>query len=298
MSEKLRRIAESNRFQGFIIGVIVLAGVVVGFETYPAIAERHHGLLHFLNQAVLWVFVVEIAIKMGAEGKRPWRYFGDPWNIFDFSIVAVCFLPLNAQYVAVLRLARLLRVLRLVKALPKLQVLVGALLKSLPSMGYIAILLLLLFYLYAVLGTFLFGPNDPVNFGSLQQTFLTLYQTATFEGWIDRMNVSFYGCNDIRVDYAAELCTAPRAAGWWAAAYFVSFTVLATMVILNLFIGVIVGGMEEAQEELAASLRKDEAQAEGALPLAGRLKRLSEQLEEIREELHALSEDEGKAEKR
>jgi voltage-gated sodium channel len=292
MSEKMRQIAEASWFQNFIIGVIVLAGLVVGIETYPDLHERFHGPLELLDKLIIGIFIVEIGVKMAAHGSRPWLYFKDAWNIFDFTIVAVCFLPLDAQYFAVLRLARLLRVLRLVRALPKLQVLVGALLKSLPSMGYISILLFLLFYLYAVLGTFMFQGNDPLHFGNLQRTFLTLYQTATFEGWIDRMDMNFYGCAQFGCDDGAT----SSAHGWAAAFYFVTFTVLATMVILNLFIGVIVGGMEEAQEELAAEQAKGRLEAEMAtLPLAARLAKLSEQIEQVHKELQELSEYERRS---
>ena len=104
--EVLGKIAESSLFQNFIIGVILAAGVIVGIQTYPSVVESHGHILDLLDTIILWIFVAEIVIKMGAEGRRPWRYFFDPWNIFDFVIVAVCFLPIGAEYVAVLRLAR------------------------------------------------------------------------------------------------------------------------------------------------------------------------------------------------
>ena len=132
-----------------------------------------------MDQVILWIFVVEIVIKMGAEGKQPWRYFADPWNVFDFIIVAVCFLPINAEYAAVLRLLRLLRVLKLVRALPRLQILVGALLKSIPSMGYVSLLLLMLFYVYACAAVILFGENDPVHFRNLPLAMLSLFRVVT-----------------------------------------------------------------------------------------------------------------------
>lgn len=119
MSSFLKGIAGSPRFQNFITGVILLAGVVVGIETYPSVVDAYGTALHLLDKVILAIFVVEVVVKMGAEGHRPWRYFLDPWNVFDFVIVAVCFLPVDAQYLAVLRLARLMRVLKLVRALSR-----------------------------------------------------------------------------------------------------------------------------------------------------------------------------------
>ena len=139
-----KKITETSWFQNGITFVIIFAGILVGIETYQEFAARHGYIIHFLDQLVIWIFVAEVIIKMAAEGKKPWRYFLNPWNVFDFTIVAACFMPVDAQYVMVLRLARLLRVLKLVRALPKLQVLVGALLKSIPSMAYVSLLLLLL----------------------------------------------------------------------------------------------------------------------------------------------------------
>lgn len=288
MVQLCKSIAEAAWFQNFIIGVILLAGVVVGIQTYPSMVEEHGGILHLLDQVILWIFVVEIVVKMVAEGSKPWRYFLDPWNVFDFLIVAVCFLPLNnAGFVAVLRLARLLRVLKLVKALPRLQVIVTALLKSIPSMFYISILLGMLFYLYAVLGTFMFQANDPIHFHNLQKAMLSLFRVATLEDWTDVMYINMYGCANYGYDGNEALCTASQEWGWFAAFFFSSFVLLATFIIMNLFIGVIMTGMEEATKEVAA----------GNLPAAGvvspvyeRMSTLSEQLAAIQAELHELTE--------
>ena len=113
LKRHFKKVADAAWFQNTITFCILLAGIVVGIETYPSAVEAYGGPLHLINQIILWVFVAEIVVKVGAEGKKPWRYFYDPWNVFDFAIVAVCFMPIDAQYVAVLRLARLLRLLRL-----------------------------------------------------------------------------------------------------------------------------------------------------------------------------------------
>ena len=180
-----RCIVDSKLFSSFIIGVIVFAGILVGLETFPEIAERHGSTLHFLDKLILGIFTAEVILKMAAEKSRPWRYFKDGWNIFDFTIVAVCFLPLGGGYVAVLRLFRLLRVFRLISVIPKLQLLVTALLRSLPSMFYVCLLLFLLFYVYAVIGVMLFSGNDPVHFGNLWSSFLSLFRIVTLEDWTD-----------------------------------------------------------------------------------------------------------------
>ena len=138
-----RKVSRANWFSNFILLTIGLAAVVVGMQTYKAFELKHRIILNALDFIVLGIFVLEAVIKIFAEGKKPLNYFKDPWNVFDFSIVVVCLLPIEANnFVAVLRLARVLRVLKLVSAIPRLQVLVGAVLKSIPSIGYVFILAL------------------------------------------------------------------------------------------------------------------------------------------------------------
>ena len=240
------------------------------------------GFLNVANHLVLWIFVAEVVIKMGAEGTKPWRYFRDGWNCFDFVIVAACFLPFSGQAVTVLRLLRLLRVLKLVKALPKLQILVSALLKSIPSMGYVTVLLLLLFYVYAVAAVFLFGQNDPLHFADLQIAMLSLFRVVTLEDWTDVMYINMYGCD--RYGYSADsvvLCTAPEAQPILGVAFFVSFVLVGTMIILNLFIGVIMSGMDEAQAEAAK-------EHDALLAAKGQLPTVHDELAEVEKQLEEL----------
>ena len=249
MTKTLKRLAEAPGFTNFITGVILFAGVLVGIETYPDLNTRFHGPLHLLDKVVLGIFVIEIVVKMGAEGSKPWNYFKDPWNIFDFVIVAAAFMSFDAQYVTVLRLLRLLRVLKLVRAIPKLQILVGALLKSLPSMAYVSLLLFMLFYVYAVAATFMFGENDPIHFKNLQLSLLSLFRAVTLEDWTDLMYIQMKGCAGYGYDGNMALCTQSSANPVLGALFFVSFILIGTMVMLNLFIGVIMNGMSEAQKE-------------------------------------------------
>lgn len=281
MGEGCRRLADSKGFQNGIIGVIVLAGILVGLETSRPIMDAYGGLVHLLNTIVLWIFVVEIAVKMAARLPRPWDYFRDTWNIFDFAIVAVCFLPIHAEYVAVLRLVRLLRVLRLITVVPQLQMLVGALLKSIPSMGYVSLMLLLHFYIFAVMGVFFFGANDPVNFGGLVPTMLTLFQVVTLEGWVDVMQIQAQGSAAFPEVYASlGAVSTPHPV--LAPLYFIFFILMGTMIMLNLFIGVIMNSMQEMHEEMTKETAEREEAAGGKTP--------DLELEEIAVALTALGE--------
>lgn len=261
-----RRIAESAWFQYFITSVIVLAGALVGIETSPSLVQRFGATLHLLDRLILAIFVVEIAIKLVAQGRTPWRYFRDPFNCFDFAIVTVTLLPLGAQYVTVLRLLRLLRVLRLVHALPRLQILVSALLKSIPSMAYVAVFLALLFYVYGVAGVFLFGHNDPARFGTLGTAMLSLFTVVTLEGWAELMYFQLHGCQAFAESAAAAAaCQASQPQPIAAPLYFITFILFGTMIVLNLFIGVIMNSMQEAAVETARA-EELKARAHNAAP--------------------------------
>jgi len=288
-----RRIVDAPSFQHAITVVIILAGVLVGFETDPQIAARHAKLLQALDALVLAVFVVEISLKLLAEGRRPGRFFRDPWNVFDFVIVALCFAPIQAQYVTVLRLVRLLRVLRLLRALPRLQLLVTALLHSVAPMGYVAMFLGLLFYIYGVAAVFLFGGNDPVHFGTLGSAVLSLFTVVTLEGWAELMYTQMYGCDRFGYDAMAALCTAPEAWPTLAPPFFVSFVLLGTMIVLNLFIGVIMNSMQEAAAQLE---RADEARR--AHDGGKQAPTLEHELVELQRTMHELAERFSRLQKR
>jgi voltage-gated sodium channel len=255
-----QRLVQSALFQRVITGVILFAAVLVGVETDKAMVAAHGDLLHALDRIVLAIFCAEIVLKMVALSPKPWHYFRDPWNVFDFAIVVACLLPLGSQSATVLRLLRLLRVLRLVHALPRLQVLVGTLLKSLPSMGYVGLFLAMHFYVYGVAAVFLFGENDPRNFGSLPMAVLTLFIVVTGENWSTTLYTQMYGCENFGYEGMEALCTASNAQPVVASLFFVSFIVLGTMVILNLVIGVVMNSMQEAQIE---NERMDEAKRGG-----------------------------------
>jgi len=296
MKERCRQITESRGFNRFIIAVILLAGLLVGLETSDEISATHHGLLIWLDRLVLLIFIVEIAMKMVALSPRPQNFFRDPWNVFDFVIVAVCLVPASGGFGPVLRLFRLLRVLRLLTAVPKLQILVSALLKSLPSMGYVTMLLFLLFYIYGVAGVMFFGANDPVHFGSLGYSLLSLFRVVTLEDWTDVMYIQIYG-SDKYEGYnltAAEMTgytLEPEAMPVLSVLYFVSFVLLGTMIMLNLVIGVIINGMDDARIEAEIErIKEAEAELGGAehLSIDNQITMLSGQVRELSESIGRL----------
>ncbi|MBT3568660.1 MAG: ion transporter [Opitutae bacterium] len=255
------KITKTNLFDNFIIGIILFAGLLVGVQTYKEFANRHIEILTFLDSIVLAIFTLEAVIKILAEGKRPINYFRNAWNVFDFLIVTVCLmeplLPLDAEFLPVLRLARILRVLRLVTVVPKLQLIVGTLLKSIPSMFYVCILLFLLFYMYGAMGVFLYGDNDPIHFRNLQTALLSLFRVTTLEDWTDVMYINMYGSDNYGYtpEDLARWTPVPTASPLGAAFFFVSFVLIGTMVVLNLVIGVIMNSMDEMNAEMALNER-------------------------------------------
>ena len=260
MSVVCASISKSQFFQRFIIGTIILAGFIVGAQTYKDFSLRHQDTLRILDNLILAIFVVEAAIKILAEGKKPQNYFKNPWNLFDFLIVAACLLEpifqIGGSFLPVLRLARILRVLRLVTAIPKLQLLVSCLLKSLPSMFYVSILLFLLFYIYGTLAVFFYGDNDPIHFRNLQTSILSLFRVVTLEDWTDVMYINMYGSDQYGYSIEDLEYWKPVSQGspLGASMFFVSFVLIGTMIVLNLVIGVIMNSMDESNREMAVKV--------------------------------------------
>jgi len=294
MSAICKTIVETKLFNNFILGVILLAGVVVGCQTYPELEEQYGSLLTGLDRFILGIFVLEIILKMVAQGNRPWNYFKDPWNVFDFVIVVACLIPTDSgNFAAVLRLARVLRVLRLVTAIPRLQILVGAVLRSVPSIGYVFLLALMLFYIYGCMATFLFMENDPLHFRNLQTSMLSLFRVVTLEDWTDIMYINMYG-SDAYVGYEAYddwikqelgMERVSKAMPLGGAIFFVSFILTGSMIVLNLFIGVMLTGMDEARKEQELT---ELAQGSKDAELKDELKSLEQQLSSISKQLAML----------
>jgi voltage-gated sodium channel len=181
--ETALKITRNKTFNVFIFILILLSAILIGIETYSGIAAKHKFMLSFLDRLIITIFAVEIGLKIVSNGKKPWNFFSDPWNVFDFVLVGVCLIPAgDTHFFAVFRILRVLRILRMITFLPKLRLLISALVKSIPSMGYIILLISILFIVYAITGVFLFGVSDPMHFGDLHHSLVTLFKVLTLEG--------------------------------------------------------------------------------------------------------------------
>jgi len=251
----LERLLADPRSERFILAVILLNAVTLGLETDAGMMARYGGVLDVLDRLALAIFCVEIAAKLYVRGLR---FFKDPWNVFDFVVVAIALLPATGQ-LSVLRSLRILRVLRLITVLPSLKRVVGALLGALPGMGSIVMLLGVIYYVGAVMATNLFGAAFPDWFGSIPQSAYTLFQVMTLESWsmgIVRPVMEIY-------PYA------------WS--FFVPFILVTTFTALNLFIGVVVSAM---QAEINADRKTavKEAVVEGEEPLVAEVRALRSEM--------------------
>ncbi len=231
---QLRSIIESRKFEWTITVIIVINAVTLGLETVPAAIAHFGGLLYFIDNLILAVFVVELLAKMAVYRLK---FFSDPWRIFDFIVVGIALLPATGS-LSVLRALRILRVLRLVSMVPSLRRVVGGLIAALPGMGSIVLLLGLVFYVFSVMATKLYGAAFPEWFGSIPASAYSLFQIMTLESW------SMGIVRPVMAEY-------PMA---WA--FFVPFIVATSFTVLNLFIGIIVSAMQSEHEAEASADRE------------------------------------------
>ncbi len=263
-SESRLRIAawvEAPRVQRSIVALIVINAFTLGLETSPAVMERIGAWLLALDHFILGVFVVEISAKLYAYR---WRFFRDPWNVFDFVIVTIALIPASGP-LAVLRSLRILRVLRLISMVPRLRFVVESLLHAIPGIASIAVLLVLLYYVFAVMATGLFGADHPAWFGTIGKSMYTLFQIMTLESW--SMGI-----------VRPIMETHPYA---WL--FFIPFILIATFTMLNLFIAIIVNTMQTMHNTTHA---EEQAAIEAVVQTQGNS--LEEQLLALREELREI----------
>lgn len=225
----LRQLVESRRFELFVTALIVVNAVTLGLETSDTVMARFGVVLHALDGLILAIFVAELALKLAVYRLD---FFRDPWRIFDLFVIGITFLPAT-EGLSVLRALRVLRVLRLISVVPTLRRVVGGFVKSLPGMGSIILLLALVFYVFAVMATKLYGETFPELFGTLGLSSYTLFQIMTLEGW------------------SGEVVRPVMAVHPLAWAFFLPFIVVTAFAVLNLFIGVIVQAMQEEHESIA-----------------------------------------------
>jgi len=241
------RIVSAGWFEPFMIGCIIANGIIIGLETSKEIEAAHGHLLHLGNDVFLVIFIIEAAMKITSVAPRLRLYFGNGWNLFDFTVVVLSLVPATGEFALVARLIRVLRVLRLVSAVPQLRLIVATLVRSIPSMGHVILLMGVIFYIYGVTGYHLFHAQDPDNWGTLGAALLTLFQIVTLEGWVDVMETAMEALP-------------------WAWVYFVSFVLIGTFVMLNLFIAVVINNLEASKvaelEELRQPTSRDEIVAE------------------------------------
>ena len=218
---------ESAPIQNFIMALIVINAIILGLETVPEVMADYGELLLGLDQIILAVFVLEILLRIYAHRLA---FFKDAWSLFDFAVVAIALVPASGPF-AVLRALRVLRVLRILTLVPSMRRVVGALLSSIPGLSSIALVLLLIYYVFAVIATNLFAATFPQWFGSIGESLYSLFQIITLESW--SMGI---------VRPLMEVH--PNA---WI--FFVVFILIATFTMLNLFIAIIVNAMQSFSEQ-------------------------------------------------
>lgn len=223
----LQRFIESATVRNAIVAVIIANAAVLGLETSDTVMAGAGAFLKALDKIALAIFVVEILIKLLVY--RP-RFFRDPWNLFDFAIIAVSLAP-TGDGLSVLRALRILRALRLISAVPRMRLVTQALLEAIPSMGSVVALLTLIFYIAAVMATKLFGEDFDAWFGTVGRSAYSLFQIMTLESW--SMGI---------VRPVMEVHP-------YAWIFFVPFILLVTFAVLNLFIAIVVNSMQDAAAE-------------------------------------------------
>lgn len=263
----LQRFLDRPAFQATILWLILANAVILGLETSASVMASYGTMLKALDAAILAVFVLEILLRLVANRLA---FFRDPWSVFDFVVVTIALVPATGQ-LAVLRALRVLRVLRVLTIVPSMRRVVGGLLAAIPGLSSIAMVLALVFYVFGVVTTNLFGEAFPDWFGTLGRSLYTLFQVMTLESWsmgIVRPVMEVY-------PYA------------WA--FFVPFILIATFTMLNLFIGVIVSAMQSFAES-------DKAETVSAVESArDHIERdLHVELRALREEVRALRADLGR----
>ena len=221
--ERLAAWLETPRIQRSLIALILVNAVILGLETSPVVRGSWGPWLIAVDQTILAVFVVEIALRLGAHRLA---FFRDPWSVFDFIVVAIALIPASGP-LAVLRALRVLRVLRIITLVPSMKRVVGGLLSALPGLGSVSAIISIIFYVAAVIATKLFGTAFPQWFGTLGGSAFTLFQVMTLKSWA--MGI---------VRPVMEVF--PLA---WI--FFLLFILSSTFTLLNLFIAVIVNAIQQ-----------------------------------------------------
>ena len=227
MYDSVKKIIENSLFTKFITYLIILNGITMGFETSKEFSANYGIYTTFFNQVVISIFTIEILLRIYIHRLS---FFKDPWSVFDFTIVAISLVPASTGF-EILRVLRVLRLFRLVTAVPQMRKIVSALISVIPGMLSVIALMTLFFYIFAIMATQLFSEKFPEWFGTLGESFYTLFQVMTLESWsmgIVRPVMEVY-------PYA------------WV--FFVPFIFVVTFVMVNLVVAIIVDAMAILNQE-------------------------------------------------
>lgn len=258
LQTRTQKLVESVAFQTVILALIIANAVVLGAETFPGVVESLGPALRIADQIILNVFVAEIGLRIFA-----WRgaYFRQGWNIFDVVIVAISVVAMTSG-LAALRAFRVLRVLRVITVIPRMRVVVSALLDSLPGIASVGVVIALIIYVFAVIAANLYGGAHPDLFGDVFASMYTLFQVMTLEGW---------------PDIAAQVSETHRRS--WV--FFLSFVLLATFTMLNLFVAIVVRVVEEDSEPIVEDIIvKQDAIAEDVAAMRRELAAIAKKLDD------------------
>lgn len=221
----LQRFVEARAFQGLVLVLVIFNAIILGAETFDGVDAAAGPFLHIADRLILYAFVVEIGIRIIAYRAA---YFKNGWNVFDFLIVAIS-IGAATSGLAALRAFRVLRVLRVITVIPRMRVVVSALLDSIPGISSVGVVLALIVYVFAVIGSNLYGAAHPELFGDVFQAMYTLFQVMTLEGWPD----------------IAGKVSQTHERSW---VFFLTFVLIATFTMLNLFVAIVVRVVEEDSE--------------------------------------------------
>ncbi|MBX2867427.1 MAG: ion transporter [Acidiferrobacterales bacterium] len=264
MLERIKSLIESRSFESIILVLIVINAITLGLETNPNVMQKFGSLLIGLDRLILAVFVLELVLRLMVYRFNFWR---DPWRIFDFIIVAIAIMPATGN-LSVLRALRILRVLRLISIVPSLRKVVGGLVAALPGMGSITVLLCLVFYIFSVMSTSMYGESFPDWFGSIGNSAYSLFQIMTLESW------SMGIVRPVMEEFP------------FAWIFFIVFILCTSFTVLNLFIGIIVSAMQAEHEDEATAER--DALRRDQLEILNEVRSLRRELEEKTSQIEAM----------
>ena len=242
LTSNITNFLNSSTFNNFVFFVIVVHCICLGLDTYSVIHDKLSEIFNILNIISSTIYLVEITLKTIFIRTK---YLKNPWNLFDIVIVLVPLLSMIPGLYALrfLRILRILRSARLVSHTKPLQLILIAIVKSLSKLAWTGILLLLIFYIYAVLGASLFGTEFHAWFGDIGKSAYSLFQIMTLESW--SMGIA-----------RPVIAVFPFA---WI--YFISFVIISSFIIMNLVVAIIVQTISDESNKLNNSEQSQLQQA-------------------------------------